>query len=64
VGPHAIRESPYSWYFLVEALLKMIDGVINNLDEAKVEQLIEFEGPSHKMKFSQNCGKLKRRSNV
>jgi acylphosphatase len=42
----------------------MIDGVINNLDEAKVEQLIEFEGPSHKMKFSQNCGKLKRRSNV
>jgi hypothetical protein len=42
----------------------MIDGVINNLDEAKVERLIEFEGLSHKMKFSQNCGKLKRRSNV
>ena len=31
--------------FIVEALLKMIDVVINNLNEAKAERLVELQGP-------------------
>jgi len=31
--------------FILEALLKMIDVVINNLDEAKAERLVKLQGP-------------------